>query len=88
MPCLGQHRPPPLAEGHIPSGIPVLFSGHTKQESYERILLEKTAAAATLANEERAGRLKIWSWKAEAAQRWEAGKAAQRKKADQKDPLE
>ena len=28
MPCLGPQRPPPLAEGHIPSGIPVLFSGH------------------------------------------------------------
>ena len=60
----------------------------TKQESYERILLEERTAAATLAYEERADRLRIWFLKAQTAQKWEADKRAQRKEVAQKDPWE
>ena len=41
----------------------------TKQESYERILLEEKTAAVTLNNEERADRERIWFLKAQAAQK-------------------
>ena len=60
----------------------------TKQESYERILLEEKTAAVTLNNEERADRVRIWIWKAQATRGWEADKGAQRKEVAQKDPWE
>ena len=60
----------------------------TKQESYERILLEEKTAAVTLNNEERADRERIWFLKAQAAQKREADKRAQRKEVAQKDPWE
>ena len=57
----------------------------TKHDSYERNLLEKKTAAMTLNNEERADRVRIWIWKAQAAQKREADKRAQRKEVAQKD---
>ena len=60
----------------------------TKQESYERILLEEKTAAATLAKEERADRFRIWICKARAAHKGEADKRDRRKEVAQKDPWE
>ena len=48
----------------------------------------ENTAAATLANEERAGRLPICFWNAQAAQKREADKMAQSKEVAQKDPGE
>ena len=58
----------------------------TKQESYERILLEKKAATATLANKERAIRLQIWGWKAEAVQKDKKNRSKEKQEAAAGEP--